>query len=369
MNTHLHHTDCDMDWILGGDRVHNAVVLMEGFDHTTATLLTGKGWSLAASSMVGGRFGTGQACHMGTTGSTNSTAKLLPATYATLIVGAAISVNGFAASTTGDVLVLKSGATLTARLFVTTDAFGNFTWGVRNSGGTVIASGTTKFPQGVAASIFHYVEMKIFVNAGTPASGTCEVHVDGQTEIASTAGNFGSALMDGIQIQGTNSNGCEFDDLYIVDTTGAAPRNTFLGECRIATILATGAGAHTDWTPNASTNFSRVNEASGTFPDSDTTYNSDATVGHIDSYAYGDIDTTGTPVYGVQVNMYARKDDAGTRQIAPLIRQAGTDYVGTTVTVTSTYTYYSQLYNQDPTAADWTAANVNADEFGVKTIA
>jgi hypothetical protein len=130
--------------------------------------------------------------------------------------------------------------------------------------------------------------------------------------------------------------------------------------------MPNGAGAHSAWTPNGATpNYACVDE---TTADGDTTYVSDSTPGDIDTYAFADVDASAT-VYGVQTNLYARKDDAGTRQIAPVVRQSGTDYVGTTVTLGSSYSFYSQIYNQDPTAADWTAAHVNADEFGVKEIA
>src|SRR5262249_39117493 len=120
------------------------------------------------------------------------------------------------------------------------------------------------------------------------------------------------------------------------------------------------------WTPNgAANNWDCVDD---TATDDDSTYISDSTVGHIDTYATADVDA-GATVYGVQVNLYARKDDAATRQIAPVIRQAGTNYVGNTATLGSTYSFYSQLYDQDPTAAAWTAATFNGDEFGVKEIA
>jgi len=81
------------------------------------------------------------------------------------------------------------------------------------------------------------------------------------------------------------------------------------------------------------------------------------------------LSTTGGSVFAVQTVLAARKDDAGVRQIAPVIRQSTTDYDGTTVTLSSTYDQYRQIYPQDPTATNWTIANVNADEFGVKTIA
>ncbi len=52
-----------------------------------------------------------------------------------------------------------------------------------------------------------------------------------------------------------------------------------------------------------------------------------------------------------------------------MIRQSGSDNVGTTVTLSSSYIDYTQIYNQDPAAADWTPTTVNADEYGVKEIA
>jgi hypothetical protein len=229
----------------------------------------------------------------------------------------------------------------------------------RNSGGTVIATGTTA----LIANAWNYIEVKLFVNG---ASGTVEVHLNGVTEIASTTGNFGSTNIDTIGINQTTSNSnTDYDDMYVLDTTGSSPRNTFLGDVRVETIYPTGAGAHTQWTPDSGANWARVSEAQA---DGDTSYVADGTPNDLDSYVFGDIDG-GATVYGIQTNLYARKDDAATRQIANLIRQASTDYIGSTVTLSSTYAFFSQLYNQDPTAADWTATSVNADEFGIKEIA
>jgi len=115
----------------------------------------------------------------------------------------------------------------------------------------------------------------------------------------------------------------------------------------------------------ASPNFACVNEFP---PDSDTTYVGDLTPNDLDSYATADVDG-GATVYAVQANLFAEKDDAATRQVAPLIRQAGTDYTGTTFTMASTYNFYSQIYNQDPTGSNWTPTVFNGDEFGIQEIA
>ena len=328
-----------------------AVVFIEGFDNlATGALLVSKGWNSQTSFVISspGRFD-------GSLGSVNSAVlktHALPSSYATVIGGVAIKLSAITAN--ADFYVLQAGATLTARVSV--NASGKLQ--VRNSGGTVIATGTTT----LTTAVWYYIELMIFING---ASGTCELHLGGISEIASTVGNFGSTNIDTVGVGGITST--NFDDMYVVDTTGAAPRNTFLGEVRVETIFPTSDGAHLAWTPTGGgAHYTQVNDNPS--PDGDTTYVSDLTPGDIDTYGFSDIDGAAT-VFGLQTTLYARKDDVSTRQIAPLIRQSGTDYVGTTITMLSTYLYYMQIYNQDPTAADWTPTTVNGNEYGVKEIA
>ncbi len=332
-----------------------ALLLIEGFDHESAAAMGQKQWSGGnPTTMQPGRF-DGQAARF-TNVSTNNFSKSFSA-HATLIAGFAVRGTTLM-SAGGNVFQMLAGGTVVASIVSTVAGF----FAVQNSGGSTIGTGTTV----IANNSWHYLELKIFVNG---ASGTCELHMDGAVEIASTVGNFGSSNPDTIRLKGDRSgsgNSVDFDDIYVLDTTGSAPRNTFLGDVRVETIYPTSDGAHSQWTPNSgSTHWTQVSE---TPQDGDTTYVSDLTPNDLDTYGCSDIDT-GATVYGVQVNLEARKDDASTRQIAPVIRQAGTDNVGTTVTLASTYGFFTQIYNQDPTGADWTATNVNADEFGIKEIA
>ncbi len=330
-----------------------AVVMIEGFDHATAAELLTKGWTGNSGTVIAGRF-DGQARRY--TSTIVNTNKVLPSSYATLFAGFACRF-GTLPGANADFVQLLAGATAVFRIGL--NSSGKII--IRNSGGTVIATGTTT----IVAGVWNYYEVKAFING---ASGTCEVHLNGVSgEIASTVGNFGSSNIDTfLTTQIVSGGNSDIDDIYVLDSTGSAPRNTFLGDVRVETVYPTSDGAHTAWTPNSgSTHWTQVSE---TPADGDTTYVGDSTPNDIDTYGCGDIDT-GATVYGVQVNMYARKDDASTRQIAPVIRQSGSDNVGTTVTLASSYSFYSQLYNQDPTSADWTPTTVNADEFGVKEIA
>lgn len=333
-----------------------ALVLVEGFDHMIVSLVTSKAWQTSPTSMTSGRFG-GQAARF-TTGTSLTLAKALPSTYATLIAGFAYrsqfaAAINFFAFRVGGTTIMTLGLNATAGKLV-----------VKNVGGTTIATGTTN----ILANVWNYYEIKAFVNG---ASGTCEVRLNGAAEIASTVGNFGSTNIDTVAfLNGANNSNMDYDDLYVLDTSGSAPRNTFLGDVRVETLYPSADGAHLQWTPNSGTaHFSRVNESTSTFPDGDTSYVSDANVGDIDTYACDDLSISSGTLYGLQTVTYARKDDAGTRQIAHVCRQGGSDSVGTTLTMPSSYGFQTDIRAQDPSSAEWTISNVNADEFGVKVIA
>lgn len=113
-------------------------------------------------------------------------------------------------------------------------------------------------------------------------------------------------------------------------------------------------------------NYARLNESPF---NGDIDYISTAVAGEIDTYTFGNLATTAGTVYGVQTNIVARKDDAGSRSIAPVIRPASTDRVGTTVAISDTYMNYSQMHPLNPEdSGSWEIADVNGAEFGVKLI-
>jgi hypothetical protein len=204
--------------------------------------------------------------------------------------------------------------------------------------------------------VWNYYEVKITI--GTSAAFEVRINGSSSAEISGT-GNFGTNNLDEIRfdVNEIGAVGIQVDDVYAND-------GTFLGDIVVRTLYPNADGTHQQWTPDvAGTHYTRVNEH---HIDGDGSFVYDSTAGHIDSYGMDDL--PGVTVYGVQLNLGARKGDAGLREVAPLIRQSGTDYVGTTFTLSSDYDFYSWILDQDPTSADWTVATVNADECGVKTI-
>jgi len=345
-----------------------ALKLIEGFDHfSTVAKMAAKGWSL-----VGGATGTGSLpagriegnCYqvVSTAGQNSQLVKSLPAAYGTVVIGFAFKFSALPTST-NDILLLRTvgGVSVGSVRLVT----GTGQLRIVNGSGSTIATGATALSVGT----WYFIELKIFVNG---ASGTGELMLNGVSEIASTTGNFGSTNIGQVLIQsGSSAATQQWDDMYLLDTSGSAPNNTFLGDVHVETLFPSADGAHTDFTPNSGSNhFDRVNDQAGTFPDDDTTYVSDATVGHRDSYAYDDLSVLTGTIFGVQTVQDARKDDAGTRQIAAVARVSGTDYDGATVTLGTTYAMGTEIRETNPnTSAAWTVSDVNGAEFGIKVVA
>lgn len=351
-----------------------ALKLIEGFDHFTGTGTTpaAKGWQLSDSGDIGavaiayvtGRI-TGNAVRITYSGSASSHPtfqKALPAAYTNLVLGFAFNVNGLPnAGQTFVLATLQVGATQTCRVILN-DA-GHIR--IDNSSGTTIATGTAT----VTSGAYHYVEVKLVINGG---SGSVATQVNGAADIATTTGNFGSTGVDRLvfypnskgNVSMSNLTQAFVDDVYLLDNSGGV-NTTFLGDVHVETVEPSADGNYTQWTPNSgSDHYSRVNE---TAVDADTSYVSDATVGHIDTYQYTDLVIASGTVFGVQTNLWSRKDDAVVRKIAPVFRIGGTDYVGSDVTLATSYVDGTQIYDKSPaTSAAWTITEINGAEAGVK---
>lgn len=349
-----------------------ALKLIEGYDNmSTVAKFAAKGWSLSHASATGSEAMTagrinGQAFRAttGTTSNINSFFKSLPAALTTLYVGFAHRFSTTPSGTTSRrMFALRNGATLTVQINITATGLIQ----VLNSSGTQVAIGTTT----LITNTWYFIEAKVFVNG---ASSTVEVKLNGVAEIASTVGNFGSSGIDSVgplvESNGTGSNH-DYDDIYVLDTSGS-DNTTFLGDVHVETIYPFADGADDgQFVPDTGTNAAaRVNEKTGTFPDDDTSYIASSTVGHKQTFDMDTLAVLSGSVFGVQTNLHSRKDDAATRQIAPVVRQGGSDFDGTSVALSTSYIDSTQIYENDPSdSADWTIGKVNSAEFGVKVIA
>jgi hypothetical protein len=278
-----------------------------------------------------------------------------------IFLGIAFTTNG----TANGFVTFLGDAGATSHITVQLGITGAITVRRGNTTGTIIASAAAGT---LPAGGWSYVEMRVTIS---DTVGVVQVRVNGSTtnviNFSGDTKNAGTATtIDRILLTSSSSAvDAEFDDLYICDTAGAAPYNTWLGDVRVATLFPTAAGNSTQLTSSSGgANWTNVDES----PRSDADYNFSATVGQKDTYACADLPGTITDVYAVQEIGVALKSDAGAASMRPILRSGGTDYAGTTVALGTTATLIpGAIRTTDPaTAATWTVANVNAVQVGAE---
>lgn len=243
--------------------------------------------------------------------------------------------------------------------------------------GTYVASGDCTSWGALSTSTYYYIEIKFKWSTSIAANdvqvwinGTLAATLATSTNTSNTQ-DSNSLTVDTVAIGGGNGNSTSvvvnIDDLYIADNTGSF-NNTQYGDTKILTISPNAAGTYTTWTPDTGSNYARVNEAT---EDGDTSYVATNTVGNKDTYRYGSLSGSPATIYGMQINMVARKDDAGGRAISSQIRTGSTDYTGSQVNnLGDSYNYYVETWQNNPqTTVAWTATDINNIEAGCKLVA
>ena len=253
----------------------------------------------------------------------------------------------------------------TCKIQVTTNLDG--TLRVNNGAWTLLGTSLA-----IPFNVWIFIEVKVVIHA---SAGSVEIRVNGDTllsisgVVTSSAGNAYANLIGVGQPSGQSgtavsaADGQLHTDWYMCDGTGTT-NNDFLGDCVVECLLPTGAGAESQWTPSAGSNYENVDEA---LANGDTDYNKSNTVGQVDTYAMTDLVSTTGIIYGVQKVNYVRRDNAGSRSVAPVLRISGTDHVGVSSSLGASYGYVREIEEVSPASGvAFTIAEVNAMEYGMK---
>jgi hypothetical protein len=147
-----------------------------------------------------------------------------------------------------------------------------------------------------------------------------------------------------------------------------APNDDFIGDCIVEAIFPDAAGATTQLTPSAGSNFANVGDtADKPGPDDDTTFNSSAVASDQDTYLGESLsEITVDDLRAVQVSAIARVE-SGSRDARLILRDGGVDQYGPTYGLPTTYggqTAIAEGDNPFAGTAQWTIANVNLLEPG-----
>lgn len=235
--------------------------------------------------------------------------------------------------------------------------------------GTLLASGT----QGLPLSSWFYVEISVTisdtvgeVHVRLNGSATDEVSFTGDTKNGGTNTTIDRILINtGTFVEG---NGTKLADLYLLNSTGPAPHNTFLGDVVVRTLSPSANGTYSQLTGsdgNQVDNYLLVDE----HPYSGTDYAGSSTVGQKDTYGLTDLPGGISTVYAVQVSGFMMKSDGSLGSARYVLRTGGADYPGTTRALSTSAIGYYDLFTQNPaTSAAWTPAEVSGLEAGMEVM-
>jgi len=335
------------------------LLFADSFDHYASADISKK-WTAGAGNIgidaTSGRFGTNGLWVVHNTGNVRKAFT----SRATYIVGFA-----FAAAE-----ILTNGITIMSLRDAGTE---QVSIRLSSAGGLAISrDGTTLQSSSVPLTVGVHYSIEVKVTIGN--SGSWSVRLN-QTVVLSGSGdtqNTANATADEV-VLGTTVNydnqqtRMYYDDLWICDDSGSV-NNDFLGDIRVQYIAPNGAGGVTQWTPSAGSNYQNVDDAA---PNDDTDYNSDATAGDRDTYALGNLTPSAASVKGIQMITHARKDDAGTRTLAPVLRIGGVNYDQASLpNLSSTYQCLPLVVEASPaTSSPFTVSEINGMEAGVKLVA
>ena len=216
----------------------------------------------------------------------------------------------------------------------------------------------------------YFIEIKWSI-ANSIGADSFVVRVNGETWITLDAATDTQARasnnMDLIQLEGAVGT-CYFDDLYILDLTGPAPTNDFLGDCRVVCLDPDGNGTTSDFVGSDSNSVDNYLHVDETAPDDDTSYVESSTVNHEDLYTFDNLAVTPDTIFGVQTQAVVKKDDAGARTGKLLARVGGTTYEGAAFSPSEgAYLNVTEIWELNPDdSAAWEEADVNGAEFGIK---
>lgn len=339
-----------------------ALLYIDSFDHYNAAHLLDKWTSnFTASGIAIGRGRCGSNClEMGTF---NQLVKGIDFGSTTATVGFAFQVDSTQTLALSTITLLYLGASSTDHVYLQRTADGSLK--VYSYEGTVLLGSTA--PDVIRQDVWYFIEWQVTVH---PSAGAFSLRVD-NVEVLAVSGvdtqHSGAPMeLQRIHFACSSNQGYWVDDLYVLDSTGPAPQNTFLGDVHIEYLRPVSAGTHQDWNVVGPSHWQAIDDAA--IPDDDATYLSTTTLNAIDTQHYMGTGLPAGTIFGLQINLHARKTDAGIRTVAPVIRHAGTDYVGDDQAPGGTnYHYLIQTYATNPgTGAAWTIADVNAAEYGVK---
>jgi hypothetical protein len=338
----------------------------DGFDSYAATADLLKKWRLANTpwtwSSAAGRFGGGAAVSTGSVGGGQLASQI------------AFAIPGGASQGPAFQFYFKISAVPAAlsQFFACYGATGALGGEVRigTSGQIVMwATGATMaaLPStpNVCDNQWHHVEV-LFQGSSFGGTVTASVYIDG-VSAGSTSNANGTFSVGYFAFNSINGVTATVDDLILWDSS-AAPFTAFpLGPRQITVTRPASDGVVQFGTVvgGTGTHASAVNE---TVPDGDTSYVQDSTFGNQDLLNMGALGYTPTTINAAMANVYVENPSGGTTNTSGICKSSATTSVAAAAVTPLLYQTLQFAFVTDPNGSiAWTAANLNAAQFGFKT--
>jgi len=222
----------------------------------------------------------------------------------------------------------------------------------------------------ISQNVFYYIEVRVLLSTTV---GTVDILVNGVSWLALTGQNTQagpSNTANTIRIGNIAANGSmgqtDFDDVYVCDGSGSAPHNTFLGDCRVDTLLPNAEGSTQQWTPSTGTShYTLVDDAAPNTTD----YVSSITPTQRELFGIQDLTAMTGTIYGVQACLATMKGAEGSRVLRNVVRSGSSDALGSNVSLGTGQLYQLSLHTTDPaTSAAWTESGVNSAQVGAEVV-
>lgn len=371
-----------------------ALLFMEGFENYGASLQTqylGKHsvYSCAGSAGAGGcgsdsvqpgRY-TGSAWNPGNQNSSAGSPRIWTRDFGgsntELFIGFAIFLQDYASQHLFSIVDSIVGATGAFYVAIRMRGSGVITVEDNPLGGTILAWTTRALRRGH----WNWVEMRIVLNNTSGAvdfwldnvAAGSQTGLDTITDSAPAPAGPGYRLLIGrgasFGSAGLYPGNSYLDDLYILDSDGAAPFNTRLGDSHIYKLVpeddgfANAMGTIFPTTPT--THYDKVEDLGG--PNEDASYIEDTGGGQQELFVASDLPTP-NPDTVFAVQPVARMRDSTATPGASgstLLREGGSTSTGAAyATVTGGYENLHDIHTTKPSGGAWDAAGVDGSEIG-----
>jgi len=220
---------------------------------------------------------------------------------------------------------------------------------------------------------FNFIEARVVIDNSV---GAVEVRLNGSTILNITSvdtRNGTSDMIEHIAFGGhSGGSGVTVDDCYMLDETGAAPQNTFLGDIRVDTLKPSADGGlsqlPTVFPASPATSFDKVDEV---LADDDSTYIQSTALNQVSTFTYENLPVVlgGAEVYAVQVNTRVKKTESGDRALSSLQRFSSVNTAFLTHGVSTDNITHRSVHPTNPrTASPWLESEVDALEVGLEVL-